>query len=352
MPDASDPPLSRGKRIAFSLVLAALVLGSGELASRVYWVRTTGRPFRDPDLLLHAWYPELHELDGDAVVRGDDRFDVLVLGPSVLEHHYGAFDEVFEAALRARHANVGLYNLSRAGHSIRDGLNKYRVLGRHRFDLVFVYGSINELRANNVPAAAFRDDYAHVDWYWEVNPVVAHARLARAFTLPFALRRAWLLAEESANLREPVPRVHPDPDWLPHGREIKTAAPLRAQLEAIRALARERGDPLALATFAWWIPPDYSLERFDAHALDYAFGKKAVPIEVWGTPANVAAGLARHNEVIEELARAARPELFVDLARRIPPGRRHFQDACHLTRDGIAALVDGLMTELDHTARH
>jgi hypothetical protein len=347
MPDASGPSLSRGKRILFTLVLAALVLGACELASRLYWARTTGRPFRDPDLLLHAWYPELHRLDGEPAARGDDRFDVLVLGPSVLEHHYGTFDEVFEAALRARHPNMAVFNLSRAGHSVLDGLNKYRVLGRHRFDLVFVYGSINEIRANNVPPGRFRDDYSHVDWYWEANAVVAHPWLARRLTLPFGLRRAWLLAEESADLREPVPRVHPDPDWLPHGREIKTTGPLRAQLEEIRALARERGDPLLLATFAWWLPPDYSLERFQAHELDYAFGKKATPIEVWGTPENVAAGLALHNQVIEAVARAAPADLFVDLAARVPPGRRNFQDVCHLTRDGIAALVDAVMEALD-----
>jgi hypothetical protein len=350
MTDGPGPPLSRGKRILFTLMLVALVLGACELASRLYWVHTTGRPFRDPDLLLHAWYPELHRLDGEPALRGDDRFDVLVLGPSVLEHHYGAFDEVFDAALRARHPDVGLYNLSRASHSVRDSLNKYRVVGRHRFDLVFVYGSINEIRANNVPPDQFRDDYSHLDWYWEVNPVVAHPWLARRLTLPFGLRRAWLLAEESADLREPVPRIHPDPEWLAHGREIKTAGPLRAELEEIAALARERGDPLMLATFAWWLPADYSLERYEAHALDYAYGKKAVPIEVWGTPENVAAGLALHNQVIEEVARAAPADLFVDLAARIPPGRRHFQDVCHLTRDGIAALVDAVTEALDRPA--
>jgi hypothetical protein len=341
------PPLSRGKRAAFALVVGALVLGACELAARSYWARATRRPFHDTDLLLHAWYPELGRLSGETAVRGDDRFDVLVLGPSVLDRHYGNFDAAFDAALRARHPRAWVANLSLAGHSTRDSLNKYRQLGRHRFDLVVVYDSINELRANNVPPELFRDDYSHIDWYWEVNPIAEHPRLARVLTLPFGLRRAWLTFVEARHLREPVPRVHPDPEWLAYGGELKTAGPLRAQLEQIVALAHARGEPVLLSTFAWWVPPDYSLERFHAHELDYAYGRKAVPIEVWGTPEHVMAGLARHNQVIAEVARTAPADYFVDLAARMAPGRRSYQDVCHLTPEGIAILVEAWLSAVD-----
>jgi hypothetical protein len=324
----------------FSLLLVALVLAACELMSRAYWVRVTGRSFRDPALLLHDWYPELGRLPGEPSARGDARYDVLVLGPSVLHPRYGVFNPVFEAALRARHPDVSVINLSVAGHSMRDSLNKYRQLGDRRFDLVVVYDSINELRANNVPPALFRDDYSHIDWYWEVNPIAEHPRLARWLTLPFGLRRAWLLALEARHWREPVPRVHPDPHWLAYGGEIRSAAPLRAQLLEILRIARERGDPVLLSTFAWWLPPDYSLERFEAHELDYAYGKKAVPVEVWGTAEHVGIGLRRHNEVIAEVARSAPAAFFADVAARMPPGRRYYQDVCHLTPEGIAVLVD------------
>ena len=61
----------------------------------------------------------------------------------------------------------------------------------------------------------------------------------------------------------------------------------------ILALARERGEPVLLATFAVHVPPGYSREAFDAGSLGYA--KHGFPIEIWGRPENVVLAVQRHN---------------------------------------------------------
>lgn len=268
-----------------------------------------------------------------------------------MDRHYGDFPRALDAALRARQPSVAVFSLARPAQTSRDSLNKYLQLGRHRFDLVIVYHGINELRANNFPPELFRDDYGHIDWYWEANAVAAHPQIAGITTLPFAARRGWLLLGEAAGWRRPVGRERPAADWLAYGADVKSAASLRANLESILGLARERGDPVLLSTVAHWIPPDYSLERFEAGALDYAPVENSLPLEVWGSPAHVAAGLARHNQVIEALARERPGVALADAARRIAPGKAHFRDVCHLTPAGTQALVRELLAAWDAAQR-
>ena len=104
-------------------------------------------------------------------------------------------------------------------------------------------------------------------------------------------------------------------------------------------LAAQRGQPVVLMSYAWWVPDGYTLERFERRELDYAEHKH--PIEIWGEPAHVVRALEAHDRVIRELA-ATRDVRFVDTAAALAPGRAHFDDVCHLTRDGERLLVDSL----------
>jgi lysophospholipase L1-like esterase len=328
------------KNSVFSLLLGAFVLVALELLSRGYWALLRERGLFDRDLLLNAFYPELAPLaEGAPARRDDERFDVLVLDASTLARGWGSFPKRFDAALRARGRPFRVYSLAVAGHTSRDSLLKYRLTGRHRFDLVLVYHGINDLRADDVPPERFRADYSHMDWYREVEPIVTRRALARVFTLPFTARRAWLVFSRQLGLRESIglERIHVE--WAQYGAAHRSVASLRANLAAILAIARERGDPVALASFASYVPPNYSREAFDARALDYAYRGQSVPLEVWGLAENIVRGLAAQNEAIAALA-AEHPDVrFVDVAAAIPREGRYFKDVCHLSREGMERLV-------------
>jgi len=93
-------------------------------------------------------------------------------------------------------------------------------------------------------------------------------------------------------------------------------------------------------TFAYYVPKDYSYEKFKSCQLDYTFLEWSAPIEEWGAPTNVTKGIDAHNEVIQELAQEHKEVLFVDQAILMPHSGVYFRDICHLTPAGFEKFVD------------
>jgi hypothetical protein len=336
-------------------LLAALTLGLVLLAleglSRGYWAVSRRVSLLDADEVEHAFYRELAALEETRVRDDDERFDVLLLSGSVLTKGYGDVPAELERALRERlRRPFAVHSLAHAGFTSQDSLNEYRLLDDDRFDLVVVYHSINEVRANNVRPDLFRADLSHMDWYREANFVVAHRTLARLWTLPFTLREAWLVGTDALRLRPAIGRGRPRRDMIDYGAEIRSDGVLLRNLREILAIAERRGDPVALLRFAWYLPEDYSLERFEARSLDYAYAKRFVPVEVWGHVPNVVRALEAHDAVLRRLGASGRAAYFVDVAGAVPRDGRHFSDVCHLTREGSRRLVEALLDAVPETA--
>ncbi len=325
------------RRIARAAVLALAWLAALEIGARAYWwIEYHVLPVRPSHLLL-AFYPELRH--GMRSHGDDPRFDVLLLGGSVLNYTRDALQDRLSAAIDAP---VLVRNTAWPSHASRDSLLKYRWLENERYDLVIFYHAINELRANNAPPELFRDDYSHYSWYRNVN-ALAERGLRPSFVLPFTLDRLRLAAAERFGRVELVPTHQPRPEWLAFGAEVKTAAPFRANLEAIAELARRRGDPLLVMTFASYIPENYSEEAFREGRLDYTPTEHTHPIEIWGRPAHIAAGLRVHNAAIREVVAGAPDLLFVDQEREIPAEGAYFGDVCHLSEAGVERFVANLL---------
>lgn len=338
--------MTRGARVILSVAATVVALVTAEAASRVYYRRVHGLSLLAPaSELLFGYYPELRPAMAPAP-PGDPR--VLLLGASVLNRTFGDVAPMLEAALgEAWAATVRITNLSMLGHSTLDSWYKYRSLDGRVFDLVVVYHSINELRANNVPPASWRDDYGHYTWYEEINFYFAHDRLRAApFVLPFFLKHATTELDRTVlRRRDYVPRHAPDPAWLAYGADVKTVPVFRRNLERILALAAERGDPIVLMTFAHHLPADYTLERFQRGELGYGSwpGSSASPVEIWGTPEHVRVGLAAHDRVLRELHVAHPEALFVDQTARLGGDPANFVDVCHFSPEGARRFVDGIV---------
>lgn len=350
IPDSAPRRPSWKQRSRNGLLLILIFLLAGEVTSRFFWRFRFDLPVLGATPFLDAYYPELGRIATRRPTREDPHTDILLLGGSVLERNWGNVEpELLEQLALAGHRGVRISNLARPAHTSRDSLLKYAALGDARFELVIVYHGVNEARANNVPPRYFRDDYEHIAWYETVN-ALAPAHRARRWALPTTLGYVGLMIRQRLARAEYVPIHQPRRGWVRHGDQIRSAEAFRGNLAAIRDLATQRGDRLALMTFALYVPEDYSREAFDARKLDYALHRS--PLEIWGSPANVRAAVDAHNQVIRDLATPADEILFVDQSTLMQgPGAHWFNDPCHLTGVGsarfVANMIPALAAELD-----
>ena len=99
-------------------------------------------------------------------------------------------------------------------------------------------------------------------------------------------------------------------------------------------------------TYAYYIPSNYSLERFQRGELDYARSSvKGSEIEIWGLPENVRKGLDVHNTVLRELGKGE-GVLFVDQQALLGNEPKNFIDVCHLSPAGMEQFVQHILAEL------
>jgi hypothetical protein len=327
-----------------------------EFAARLYlMVATDGSPV-DPARTIEALYSDIDHLAGKGIRRDDERFDVLLLGASALHRHWTAFEHVLHEELALRTTRpVRLWNASQPGHGSLDSRLKYRYLGSERFDLVLVYHGINELRANCCPASDFREDLSHIEWYRRVNYVNRHQRLLHWTGVPYVAHDALMALEKATGRYRPIPFNRMNWEGFEHCSELKTPPCFRRNLAAIADLARERGDPLLLMTYAWYLAPDYSHKRFKRREAGYAIHR--TELGTWGTPASIAAGLEAHNAAVRAVA-AAHPDVhLLDQAALMPGRQEYWNDVCHMTARGtiefaanIGELLEtrGLLTDEPH----
>src|SRR5262249_36495476 len=140
----------------------------------------------------------------------------------------------------------------------------------------------------------FRPDYTHATRFAQLAALDGHAEVGW-LALPYT---AYYIG---SNL---LSRWHftnnPRDDFARYGSDIRTPPCFEDNIEAIVRTAKERGDPVLLMTFAYYLPSDYSEAAFDAKALDYT--DHVTPVSAWGEPANVVRTLDLHNEAVRRVA--------------------------------------------------
>jgi hypothetical protein len=333
------------------LGLALLVLLAGlEGIARLYWWRIKKVPWQSlgTEAIWRTTYIEIASsgIDDVAPHHGDNTFDVLILGASVVHPSHGDIAARLRTRLEEEFGRpVRVVNFSYPGRTSADSQMKYARLEDRRFDLVLFYHGINDTFLNNCPPGEFRADYTHVRHIAQMRALLRHPEVGW-FALPYT---AWYLAINSAERCRLGTGIGKWGRWdMRYGGDLRTPPSFEANLEAVVDLAQRRGDRLLLATFAHHIPENYTLEAFQAHRLDYDF--HLCPAELWGEPAHLRRALAAHNDAVRRVA-ARRGTLFVDIANRMPPGRLCFNDPCHLTGEGCRQFVE-LVVEAVAPRRH
>ena len=84
----------------------------------------------------------------------------------------------------------------------------------------------------------------------------------------------------------------------------------------------------------------------DAGELDYTYRDYSYPVESWGRPENVVAGIEAHNDVVRALATAHPDVVFVDQERLVAPTKENFVDICHFTNPGSRRFVKNMLPDV------
>jgi hypothetical protein len=341
----SPAPRSLKRRLLGWVAYACYLLVIVELVCRGYWWKRWGVPFLQMDQIWSGrFYPELEEtgLATAVIPRGDETFDVLLLGGSVLHAKHGNIAALLGEKLNAQESRpVKIWNCSARALTSRDCLLKYERMADQHFDLVVFYEAINETRMNNCPREMFREDLTHCSWYKRLDSFEKHSEI-NWLVSPFTIQDTLIGVLDSPDLHWYLPRENPPGgEWSKAGRDVKTDVSYRNSLTGLIELAAQRGEPLLLLSYATHIPPDYTRAKFEKHELSY--GAHFGPVECWGEPEAVRAGVAAENAVTRELV-AKYPDVhYVDLDAVIPKDAAHFDDPCHLAPAGCEAWVDGVL---------
>ena len=252
-------------------------------------------------------------------------YRVLLLGGSVAEQTGNALEEMLCEKMKQP---VKVYNAASAALTTRDSLNKLEYLAecKTQFDLIIVYHGINDVNLNRYPADVFREDYTHSGWYNWIETMRKNPHASIQNVVRDSFRRVASATEEQ------------EFDW---GNDIKTPPAFEANLRSMIRLAEQEDTPIVLATFANYIPPNYTVEAFRAGELGYGKGEFGHPTTVWGWTENVRDTIAAHNEAIRRVV-ADHSELpFVDL-QSIIIEPKDFCDVCHLTESGITLFAESM----------
>ena len=306
-------------------------------------VATDINGFKDPDF-------------GKTIPRGE--FRMLALGASafVTREFQPEFQRLMNDAplFRSQGLRVRLASTGVPAHMTYDSLWKYEYWYRgYDFDLVTWYHAINDSRANNYPRTVFREDYTQLPYFRQYAPIFAwigrHPVLSKSFAVSFVAKlvgKAWIRFSPAFQREAPYNDPRNDP-WLPQGADIKTAPVFERNLEAFLALAKARGQRVLLLTYAYYLPADYTNERFLAKQTDYSFMPEGVATEVWGRKENVVKAIETHNTITRKVA-ARNPEvIFFDMEKWMPKDRAHFIDICHWTDLGRRRFAEGVLAALE-----
>ena len=336
--------LRPSSKVCVLLLIGLVFIGVLEVGARFYWKSVKGVEPGQSEAIFRSFYDELDEAHIDAVApyHGDNTFDVLILGGSTVTRFFGDIGERIGAGLEQKLGRkVRVVNLANLGHTTRDSLNKYARLKDKRFDLVVIYHGINDVRLNNTPPGAFKADYSHHTRFAQIAAIDRHKELPyltfpyTTYYLTTSLLDRWHLTNR------------PRPEFIKYGNEIRTPPSFEANMEAIAALAKERGDRLVLQTYALYVPANYTDAAFKAGQLDYTTQSEMSLESSWGEPANVLKAVDLHNEATRRVAVRHPETILIEQAQSMPRQGIYFVDPCHLSQDGCKRFAENVLANLD-----
>ncbi len=319
-----------------------------EVGLRTVLSISTGASFVRPSNLIYKYYPELIPIQNADISNTDSTFDVLILSCSVL--HKDWVDIVAEMNkcmhIPSGYRNIKIYNASGVGHGSRDNLIKSNLLRNKKFDVVMYYDAINDSRLNNCPVGVFKSDYSHYRWYDEINHIVGHPEMNYT-VIPFMVDWARIHLKALVNDAYVPQHFSLRPDWLAFGSDMKSLPCYNSNLAQVMEIARGQNERFVYFTFAYYVQPEYSLEKFRARKLDYTFCDHSRETEIWGRAENVSRFIDSVNYNSKVWVGKYPNTKWVDLYSSFPRSGGYFADICHFSPKGIHEFAAIVCNQLD-----
>ncbi len=333
---------AKGRKVNFRKIgvylLVTIILM--EIGGRSFISITEDVPFFQPSKLIFKYYPEVQSVldwEGDP----EKEFRILLLAGSVLHPNHGDIAANMQKELQGfgekRKKKVVVFNMAFSAHTSLDSKWKYELLKDIKMDVVFFYHGINETRANNIPAELFRKDYSHYTVYRQIGDIMGHPEMDYLI-LPYLVERIISGIHRQWYGNEYMGRDLPREEWLEFGSEIKTSQSFGMNLESIANQARRENSKLIAGTFAYFIPKGYRKKAFETPSQGFTgynpdANRPQFPIEIWGLPDNVKAGIDSHNVVVKEKGKQMRFSV-IDFETVVYRRAVNYDDICHLSNSG------------------
>ena len=312
-----------------------LMLVSLELGARLYWRSEHKVPWTQRGGIFHVFYPNVGICREEANRPDETHRDILVLGGSVVDEMRDGFTRLE----RRLGDDIRLHVAGRIAHTTLDSRRKHEWLEDLGYDDVLVYHGINDCKYDNMPAELFDDGYSVYPFYQAVTALLRHPE-ADWFALPYTLEFAWIQARHLKRVKWTKPTASAREEWWIHGSDVKSARTFRSNLEDLVERSRRLGQTVHLATFASYIPPDYTDEKFLAGELDY--DSPRLPAAIWGDAVNVRNCIAVHNEILRDIGSRYDNVRIIEVENAIPSEGRLYDDPCHFSAAGKAVFFDAL----------
>lgn len=310
-----------------------------------------GSSLLHPSDIIYKYYPMVREIREKYYQTDKAAHKILVLSCSTLHREWGGFGSILEQDLRHPASRSGIqdtsysvFNAAGVGFTSRDNLNCYRLLSSLHFDLVIDYSGINDARMNNCPASVYKADYGHTSWSNEVDCILRHAEMNFS-VIPFFFDYLYQLIYQSVCPDRFIPIHYTQrPEWWQYGRSLNSVKAFDNNVTAIATIGKNRGETILIIPYCYYIPEDYSLDRFMKKQLNYQFQLNSREIEIWGRPADVGLYLDSTNNTLSRIALES-GAIYFDPRSEILPHKEFFADVCHFSPAGLSFFASSVSNE-------
>jgi hypothetical protein len=337
------------KKAAFILITILLLYVFAEISLRTFLHFTSGAPFFKPSGVIYKYYPQIPPIQTAQISNTDSVLDILVLSCSVLHSDWGDIISAMNSQMQLppQFNKLRIYNASGVGHSSYDNYIKYTLLADKHFDLVIYYDAINDARLNDCPEKVFKDDYSHYQWYDEINNILRHPEMDIT-VIPYFI---GVLKIEYKHFfcKDCYIPIHYSlrPDWAQYGNMVKSLFTYNWNLDHMISIAGKNNSRFMDVSFLYYLPADYTLEKFKNKSLDYTFCNRSRETEIWGQPAYVANFINLANLTSAHVVMNHKNASYEDLTGEFPRRGKYFADICHFSPDGLDLFANLLCKRVE-----
>jgi hypothetical protein len=137
------------------------------------------------------------------------------------------------------------------------------------------------------------------------------------------------------------------PEWLAYGSKMKSLPCYERNVKRVMDMAQQQRAQFLYLTFAYYLPSDYSLQKFQNKTLDYSFCDHSRETEIWGTPQNVSRFIDSINVDSKAWVSPYKNARWADLYTQFPKTGEYFADICHFSPKGIHQFAAMACSALD-----